>query len=211
MAYSQVPNRSSGETIPSEDINQLQDNIEALKGGTGSVAPTTTIEDLATDSGLVKASDTDTDPGSLTDKLVAGSNITLTLVTTGTAGEQEVEIASTASGGNGSIQVLLQGNAYTGTGIIKIRSGARTISKVRLGAGTPPTGSSVTVDVNYHATDPDSATSIFSSLPSIAATAHTGESTSLSTTSIADGGWFVIDIDAVGSTTPGTDITIEII
>jgi hypothetical protein len=45
-----VPNRSSGDTNASADINTLQDQITANKG-------------------KVNASDTDTDPGSLTDKL----------------------------------------------------------------------------------------------------------------------------------------------
>jgi hypothetical protein len=47
MAYVQIPNRSSTDPNASADINQLQDNIEALKGGAGGVAPTTTIEDIA--------------------------------------------------------------------------------------------------------------------------------------------------------------------
>jgi len=99
MAWTQVPTRNTSDPNASADINQLQDNADALKGGTPASAPTTTIEDLADDSGLVKASDTDTDPGSLTDKLRAGFNITLALVTTGTGGEQEVEISSTGGGG----------------------------------------------------------------------------------------------------------------
>ena len=49
MAYSQLPNRTSTDTNASADVNTLQDNIEALKGGTGATAPTTTIEDLSTD------------------------------------------------------------------------------------------------------------------------------------------------------------------
>jgi len=112
-----------------------------------------------------------------------------------------------------SLQIVLAGNAYTGTGLRKIRVPyAMTVAKVRLGAGTPGTGSgNNTYDVNYHATDPDSATSIFSSLPSLAAAAHTGESTSLSTTSLAAGGWLVIDCDAVTATTPAADVTIEIL
>jgi hypothetical protein len=150
MSYSQLPNRSSADVNASADVNTLQDNIEALKGGVGATAPTTTIEDLSTDKadkissgvennivtinasenikdsgvaisaisdlqatdGLVKASDTDTSPGSLTDKLVAGSNITLALVTTGTGGEQEVEIASTASGGSTESDPIFDSGNY---------------------------------------------------------------------------------------------------
>ena len=49
MAWSQVATRSSSDTNSEADINQLQDNLDALKGGTPASAPTTTIEDLATD------------------------------------------------------------------------------------------------------------------------------------------------------------------
>lgn len=49
MSYTQLPDRSTSDTNSAADVNQLQDNIEAIKGGTGSTAPTTTIEDLADD------------------------------------------------------------------------------------------------------------------------------------------------------------------
>lgn len=111
-----------------------------------------------------------------------------------------------------TIILTLEGNAYTGTGIVKIQIPyALTVSKVYLGAGTAPTGSALTYDVNYHASDPDSATSIFNTNPSIAATSHTGNSTDLATTSLAQFGWLVIDCDAVGSIESGADITIGII
>jgi hypothetical protein len=48
MSYTQLPTRTSSDTNASADVNTLQDNIEALKGGSGAVAPTTTIEALAT-------------------------------------------------------------------------------------------------------------------------------------------------------------------
>jgi len=49
MAYTQLPDRTTNDANSAADVNQLQDNIEALKGGTGSVAPTTTIEALSSD------------------------------------------------------------------------------------------------------------------------------------------------------------------
>lgn len=50
MAYIQIPTRVANiDANSAADVNQLQDNIEALKGGTASVAPTTTIEDLSAD------------------------------------------------------------------------------------------------------------------------------------------------------------------
>ena len=47
MAYSQLPTRTTSDANAAADANTLQANIEALKGGTGSVAPTTNIEALA--------------------------------------------------------------------------------------------------------------------------------------------------------------------
>jgi microcystin-dependent protein len=48
MSYIQLPTRTSADPNSAADVNQLQANIEALKGGTGSTAPTTTVEALST-------------------------------------------------------------------------------------------------------------------------------------------------------------------
>jgi hypothetical protein len=107
--------------------------------------------------------------------------------------------------------ISLGGNAYTGTGIKKIQIPfAMNLTSVVLGSGTAPTGDVLTYDINYHASDPDSAVTIFSSNPSIAATSHTGNSTSFSISSLAKNGWIVIDCDNVGSTLPGAEITISL-
>jgi len=49
MSYVQLPERTSADSNSASDANTLQDNIEALKGGVGATAPTTTIEDLSSD------------------------------------------------------------------------------------------------------------------------------------------------------------------
>ncbi len=116
-----------------------------------------------------------------------------------------------------SIQATLKGNAYTGTAIATVRvPWAMTITDMRIGARTPPTGSSLSIDANYSATNPDSASplvnSILNSPPlSITAGNHTALGNVFAISSFAAGSWLVIDIDAVGSTLPGTDITIEFI
>jgi hypothetical protein len=46
MAYSQITDQVTGGVVSAATANQLQDNIEALKGGTGSVAPVNTISGL---------------------------------------------------------------------------------------------------------------------------------------------------------------------
>lgn len=84
-----------------------------------------------------------------------------------------------------------------------------TIKSVRASVGTAPTGagSSVTVDVNINGT-----TSIFSTRPVIPAGSITsGKVTTLSTTTISDGSYFTVDIDTVGSTTPGSDLVVQIL
>jgi hypothetical protein len=109
-----------------------------------------------------------------------------------------------------TIQVVLGGNAYVADDIITVRAPyAMTLSEVKLGVATAPTGASLDVDVRYHATDPTSATTILSSDVSIAASAYSGTATP-STTAIAKGGFFVIDVNQIGSTLPGTGLIIEI-
>lgn len=46
MAYSQVPTRSSADTNASADVNQLQDNIDAMLGSEASSGPTRTMPAL---------------------------------------------------------------------------------------------------------------------------------------------------------------------
>lgn len=45
MAYSQIPTRTGADTNSSADINQLQDNLDAIKGGVAATAPTFGLED----------------------------------------------------------------------------------------------------------------------------------------------------------------------
>lgn len=84
-----------------------------------------------------------------------------------------------------------------------------TIKAVRASVGTAPTGASIIVDVNVNGT------TIFSTQgnrPTIAAAATTsGKVTNMNTTSISDGSYFTVDIDAVGSGTPGADLVVQIL
>ena len=48
MSYTQVQTRTTDDANSHADINQLQLNIEALKGGAGATSPVTTINDLNT-------------------------------------------------------------------------------------------------------------------------------------------------------------------
>lgn len=84
-----------------------------------------------------------------------------------------------------------------------------TIKAVRASVGTAPTGASIIVDVNVNGT------TIFSTQgnrPTIAASANTsGKVTNMNTTTIADGAYFTVDLDQVGSTVAGADLTVQIL
>jgi hypothetical protein len=85
---------------------------------------------------------------------------------------------------------------------------ALTISKVHLAVNTAPTGSTIIVDIN------ENGTTIFTTQgnrPSIAISAFTGESTTIDDASWASGNYLQADIDQVGSTIAGADLTITII
>lgn len=98
----------------------------------------------------------------------------------------------------------------TGVGVLTFRMPyAITLTEVRANVNTAPTGSGITVDVN------EGGVSIFST----ALTIDDGEKTSvtaaipavISDPNLADDAELTIDIDAVGSTTPGKGLKITFI
>lgn len=87
-------------------------------------------------------------------------------------------------------------------------NGTGTIDFVRASVNTAPTGSSIIVDVNKNGT------TIFTTQanrPTIAASGFTsGLVTNMNITSVAAGDYITIDIDQVGSSTAGEDLTVQI-
>lgn len=83
-----------------------------------------------------------------------------------------------------------------------------TILSVRASVGTAPTGSSLIVDVNVDGT------TIFTTQgnrPTIAAAGSTsGKVTNMNITTVAAGSYLTIDIDQVGSTTPGNNLCVQV-
>lgn len=82
------------------------------------------------------------------------------------------------------------------------------IRSVRASVGTAPTGAAIICDVLVDGT------TIFSGgagRPQIAVSTNTNKTVSMSTTTIADGSYFTVDIDQVGSTVPGADLTVQIL
>jgi hypothetical protein len=126
------------------------------------------------------------------------------------ANDQDLQTQINGISVDRSIMMVLDGNAYVADDIITVRVPyAMTLTEVLLGVATAPTGASLNVDVRYHATDPTSAVTILSSDVTIAASAFSGTATP-STTSLAENGFLVVDINQIGSTLPGTGLIIEV-
>ena len=118
--------------------------------------------------------------------------------------------------GLAGLESVLNGNAYVAEGIVWLRAlKAFTLSKIRTGAFSPPTGAAFIGDVLYHATNPTIATSLFAATPAnrptIAIGTYSADSGTPEVTDIADGGWFGICVDQIGSTNAGAKIVFEMI
>lgn len=100
------------------------------------------------------------------------------------------------------------GNVTTVTGTFRLYAErAMTITAVRASVGTAPTGSSLIVDVNKNGT------TIFttqSNRPTITAGTNTATAAAINVASMAIGDYLTIDIDQVGSTTPGANLTVTV-
>lgn len=82
-----------------------------------------------------------------------------------------------------------------------------TFVSARASVGTAPTGSgNITVDVNKDGTTIMTGTKVV-----IALTTFTTKQTTFSTTTIADGSYLTVDIDSVGGTVAGSDLTVNIL
>lgn len=96
---------------------------------------------------------------------------------------------------------------FTGTQRVYNDDGvARTISKVRVSAGTAPTGAALIVDIKKNGTTVFPTTA----KPQVAIGANTGTAVP-DTTSWANGDYLTVDVTQIGSTVAGSDLTIEIV
>jgi hypothetical protein len=83
-----------------------------------------------------------------------------------------------------------------------------TIVKVKICVKTAPTGAALIVDVNK------GGTTIFTTQenrPQIAAGATSGDSGTPDVTSLVEGDKLTVDIDAIGSSVAGADLTVEVV
>ena len=102
------------------------------------------------------------------------------------------------------------GTLVTGTNLTPalIVHSALTIEKAYAYVKTAPTGADIIVDINKNGT------SIWDTTPAnrltITAGTQSGTQTSFDTTSLSEGDTLTVDLDQVGSTVSGADITIEL-
>lgn len=103
------------------------------------------------------------------------------------------------------------GVLVTQTGVTRIYNNTGmpfVIQKVFLAVNTAPTGAAIIADVNRNGT------TIFTAQanrPQIAVSAFTGYSTAINMPLFADGDYLTVDIDQVGSTVAGSELTFHII
>lgn len=104
---------------------------------------------------------------------------------------------------SGTAQVVAgTGRWYNRTG------GTVTIAGVWVSADTAPTGSSIIVDVHKNGT------TIFTNQanrPVVAAGSNGGTMATPAVTAVADGDYLVVDVDQVGSTVAGSNITVGVV
>lgn len=83
-----------------------------------------------------------------------------------------------------------------------------TINGIRASVGVASAGASIIIDVNKNGT------TLFTTQanrPTIAAAANTsGNVTNMDVTSVAVGEYLTVDIDQIGSTTAGADLTVQV-
>lgn len=114
--------------------------------------------------------------------------------------------------GGGAPTFSVSGTLGTGAGGLRYYNDtgqALIIKGVRASVGTAPTGASVIVDVNINGT------TIFTTQanrPTIAISGNTsGKVTSMDVTSWADGNYVTVDIDQVGSTVAGANLSVQVV
>lgn len=105
--------------------------------------------------------------------------------------------------------------AFSNTGALSVQTGTHrmyvehgsTILAVRAAVGTAPTGAAILVDVNKNGT------TIFTTQanrPSIAAAGFTALAAAVNVPALAPGDYLTVDVDQVGSTVAGSDLTVTV-
>lgn len=146
------------------------------------------------------------------DLIVGTGNDTAAVLTKGASGTVLQAGATTLA-----YATLLSPITFTKTGTVAVGTGATrwyndtggalTLVSVRAAVGTAPTGATLIVDVNNNGT---TVYGTQTNRPTIAISGNTAEGGAMSDTTIADGEYLTVDVDQVGSTVAGADLTITI-
>jgi hypothetical protein len=125
--------------------------------------------------------------------------------------------ANQAAAGNHGHTLTFSLAAYSKQGAIAVATGAMrlpidgiyTIVGTRLMVGTAPAGSAILVDVNKNGT---TIYTTQANRPTIAAGANAGgPGATPDVTTLAAGDYLTVDVDQIGSGTPGSDLTVTIV
>lgn len=148
-------------------------------------------------------------------RLGIGTNGQVLTVDTTTATGLKWATPSGGGGGGGSAgwvqQFSYAGDLQVTTGDFRFYNdfgSSFTIAKVRASVGIAPTGQSVIVDVKKNGSS-----SLFSGTgakPTIAAAANTSAVVPDSITTLADGEYLTVNIDQIGTTNPGANLTVTV-
>ena len=114
--------------------------------------------------------------------------------------------------------VAVQLPSFSSTGLLMTEVGVHrlyndsgrpwTIIGVRASVGTSPSGASVIIDINI---DGSTIFTTQSNRPTVAAGSNTsGKVTAIDVATVNDGSYLSVDIDQIGSTTPGSDLTVQV-
>lgn len=154
----------------------------------------------------------DISSGTITDTQVAAANKD---GSTGVASMRTLGTGATQSA-PGNDARFTKSAVFSRAGNIDVSTGAgrfvfpvaATIINVIISVGTAPTGSTIIVDVNLNGT------TIFTTQanrPAIAISGNTATSATPNVTAAAAGNYLTVDIDQVGSTISGADLTVQVV
>lgn len=104
----------------------------------------------------------------------------------------------------------ITGTLTTGTSLapVLVALATQTISKVYVNVKTAPTGADLIIDLNLNGTSIWNTTQ--ANRATISASATSGTQTSFDTTALSEGDIITLDIDQIGSTIAGADITVTV-
>ena len=107
--------------------------------------------------------------------------------------------------GPSEVAFFLDGNVYVATNIVyRLMGSDATITRVWGRIVTAPSGADLQIDINLNGV------SILNTVLTITDGTNSANTTDLATTVLSAGDWFSMDIDQIGSSTPGAKLAVTI-